>query len=187
MKSCNKVTFDVILAHKEHFDQKLIEIVQNLEKQNQALSAASARKDAKIQSLTHIMAAANKKIADMRCVNKTLQMEKKEADDLAKEFEEMLRRMQNELDEIKKENDANYAEIQKMRREAEKKQKRNRAPEKDHQQASGIQLNKFKYAFFRRYTFTYSSKRKKVHQFQKEEHAVQRRTERTSCSSFCAF
>ena len=42
MKSCNKVTFDVILAHKEHFDQKLIEIVQNLEKQNQALSAASA-------------------------------------------------------------------------------------------------------------------------------------------------
>ena len=85
MKSCNKVTFDVILAHKEHFDQKLIEIVQNLEKQNQALSAASARKDAKIQSLTHIMAAANKKIADMRCVNKTLQMEKKEADDLAVE------------------------------------------------------------------------------------------------------
>ena len=68
-----------------------------------------------------------------------------------------------------------------------KKQKRNRAPEKDHQQASGIQLNKFKYAFFRRYTFTYSSKRKKVHQFQEEEHAVQRRTERTSCSSFCAF
>ena len=123
MKSCNKVTFDVILAHKEHFDQKLIEIVQNLEKQNQALSAASARKDAKIQSLTHIMAAANKKIADMRCVNKTLQMEKKEADDLAKEFEEMLRRMQNELDEIKKENDANYAEIQKMRREAEKNRK----------------------------------------------------------------
>lgn len=51
-------------------------------------------------------------------------MEKKEADDLAKEFEEMLRRMQNELDEIKKENDANYAEIQKMRREAEKTEKK---------------------------------------------------------------
>lgn len=60
----------------------------------------------------------------MRCVNKTLQMEKKEADDLAKEFEEMFRRMQNELDEIKKENDANYAEIQKMRREAEKTEKK---------------------------------------------------------------
>lgn len=123
MKNCNKITFDAILAHKEHFDRKLIEIVQNLEKQNQALSAAAAKKDAKIQSLNYSLAAANHKIADMRCVNKTLQMEKKEADDLAKEFEEMLRRMQKELDEIKKENDANYAEIQKMRRDAEKNRK----------------------------------------------------------------
>lgn len=123
MKNCNKITFDAILAHKEHFDRKLIEIVQNLEKQNQALSAAAAKKDAKIQSLNYSLAAANHKIADMRCVNKILQMEKKEADDLAKEFEEMLRRMQKELDEIKKENDANYAEIQKMRRDAEKNRK----------------------------------------------------------------
>ena len=107
MKNCNKITFDAILAHKEHFDRKLIEIVQNLEKQNQALSAAAAKKDAKIQSLNHSLAASNHK----------------EADDLAKEFEEMLRRMQKELDEIKKENDANYAEIQKMRRDAEKNRK----------------------------------------------------------------
>ena len=169
MKNCNKITLDVILAHKEHFDHKLIEIVQNLEKQNQVLSAAAAKKEAKIQTLNHSLAAANNKISDIKCVNKTLQIEKKEADNLAKEFEEMLRRMQKELDEIKKENDANYAEIQKMRREAEK----------DHQQAPGIQLNKFKYAFFQRYPFTYSSKRKKIDQFPEEEHAVQRRTERT--------
>ena len=123
MKNCDKRTLDAILAHKDHFDQKLIEIVQNLEKQNQALSAEIAKKDMRIQTLNYSVVAANTKISDMKCVNKSLQMEKKEADDLAKEFEEMLRKMQKELDEIKKENDANYEEIQKMRKEAEKNRK----------------------------------------------------------------
>ena len=123
MKNCDKRTLDAILAHKDHFDQKLIGIVQNLEKQNQALSAEIAKKDMRIQTLNYSVVAANTKISDMKCVNKALQMEKKEADDLAKEFEEMLRKMQKELDEIKKENDANYEEIQKMRKEAEKNRK----------------------------------------------------------------
>ncbi len=123
MKYNDKRTLEAILSHKEYFDQKLVEIVQNLKGQNQSLSDTIKTKDSKIQTLNHRVINANLKISDLKSINKTLQMKKKEADDKVNDFEEMLRQLQKEIEEIKKENDANIVEIRKMRIEADKNKK----------------------------------------------------------------
>lgn len=120
MKTNDKKTINLILAHKEYFDHRLVEIVQKLTSQNLSLSDSLALKQAQIVSLKRRLIASDNKVADLSSINETLQTKKNEADEKVREFEEILRQMKKEIEEIRKENDANLEEIERLRKEAEK-------------------------------------------------------------------
>ena len=123
MKTNDKRTLTAILNHKNYFDQKLIEMIQNLRVENEHFSEIVIEKKSCIVDLKQKITDCSHLLADSQKENEILQMKKKEADDQVRKFEELLRKMQEELEEIRKENNANLVEIGKLQKEAEKNKK----------------------------------------------------------------
>lgn len=120
MRTSDQKTLNLILNHREYFDQKILVMidhldttVNNLTVENKSLKTANHSLNTKISSL-------NIKRNDLAAQNHSLA---KQYSEIKKENDEILeyfKQIQDELDKIKKDNEAHKKEIEKQRKEIEK-------------------------------------------------------------------
>lgn len=120
MRTSDQRTLNLILNHREYFDQKILVMidhldttVNNLTVENKSLRTTNHSLNIKISSLD---IKRNDLLAQNYSLAKQYSEVKKENDELLEYFKQI----QDELDKIKKDNDAHKKEIEKQRKEIEK-------------------------------------------------------------------
>lgn len=111
-------SLEIIFKHKEYFDQKLIDTIEQLRKTNEKLENRIILKNTTVQSLKHKIVSYKKKILDLNSVNKTLTLKLKEKEEEIIDISQMIKDLQNELEELKQENLRNEKEIEELKRES---------------------------------------------------------------------
>lgn len=114
MNTSSNRTLNIIEKHKEHFDQRLIEIVYELKSQNANLLHSVAYKDTQISQLKQSVVGFKNKIADLTAENYNLKMAKKKSEMTIEDIQKELDRMQNELDRLTIENNKAKEEIKRQ-------------------------------------------------------------------------
>lgn len=116
MKTCSKSTINAILTHKEYFDQKLIDIVQELRDENKKLVNSLDLKQTQIKHLNHTIISLKTKNEIILSENHELKLAKKESDITAEEIKKELERMQQELNRLYIENEKAIEEVKKQKK-----------------------------------------------------------------------
>lgn len=116
MKTCSKSTINAILTHKEYFDQKLIDIVQELRDENKKLVNSLNIKQTQIKHLNHTITGLKTKNEIILSENHELKLAKKESDITAEEIKKELERMQQELNRLYIENEKALEEVKKQKK-----------------------------------------------------------------------
>lgn len=116
MKTCSKSTINAILTHKEYFDQKLIDIVQELRDENKKLVNSLNIKQTQIKHLNHTITGLKTKNEIILSENHELKLAKKESDITAEEIKKELERMQQELNRLYIENEKAIEEVKKQKK-----------------------------------------------------------------------
>lgn len=116
MKTCTKSTINAILAHKEYFDQKLIDIVQELRDENKKLVNSLNIKQTQIKHLNHTITGLKTKNEIILSENNYLKLAKKQSDITAEEIKKELERMQQELNRLYIENEKAIEEVKKQKK-----------------------------------------------------------------------
>lgn len=116
MKTCSKSTINAILTHKEYFDQKLIDIVQELRDENKKLVNSLDLKQTQIKHLNHTIISLKTKNEIILSENHELKLAKKESDITAEEIKKELERMQQELNRLYIENEKALEEVKKQKK-----------------------------------------------------------------------
>ena len=70
-------SLEIIFKHKEYFDQKLIDTIEQLLKTNEKLENKIILKNTTVQSLKHKIVSYENKILDLNSINKTLSLKLK--------------------------------------------------------------------------------------------------------------
>lgn len=111
MRRKNAETLDLIVKHKEYFDQKLIDMVTELNTTIRNVSEEKTRVKCQNDQLTFTNQSLNIKINDLKSQNCILKIqcakEKAEKDDLLKEVQ----RIQEELEKLQRETELQRIEI----------------------------------------------------------------------------
>ena len=111
-------SLEIIFKHKEYFDQKLIDTIEQLLKTNEKLENKIILKNTTVQSLKHKIVSYENKILDLNSINKTLSLKLKDKEEEVIDISQMIKDLQNELEELKKENLRNEKEIEELKRES---------------------------------------------------------------------
>ena len=119
MNTRSKHTLEIIEKHKDHFDQRLIEIVDELKSQNSNLLDSVAYKNAQLSSQKQSIVGFKKKIADLTAENHNLKMANKKANMTVEDIEEALKKMQKELDRLTIENEKAIEEVKRQKQISE--------------------------------------------------------------------
>lgn len=123
MRRKNAETLGLIIKHKEYFDQKLIDMVTELNTTVQNVSEEKTRVRCQNDQLVFMNKSLNIKVHDLKSQNSILKIqcakEKAEKDDLLKEVQ----RIQEELEKLQKETELQRIEIEKQRKEIERQEK----------------------------------------------------------------
>ena len=133
MMTKDRITLNNILLHKEHFDHKLIGIVEYLEYQNAHLNTEYKRIVVSNRNLVKKNQDVQAKLKDMKAIQYNLKQKLKEKDeevsDIIKDFEEEIKKQEKiikgELQHSYNENNKLHTENEKLRREIEKLRKEN--------------------------------------------------------------
>lgn len=112
----------LIMKHKEYFDQKLIDMVIELDKTVNNVKKEKTRVQCQNNQLTITNKSLNVKLNDLKAINSTLKIqcakEKAEKDDLLKE----VLRIEKELEKLQKEAELQRIEIEKQHKEIERQE-----------------------------------------------------------------
>lgn len=130
MKTCDKIALSQILQHKEHFDQRLIGIVENIESHDAKLNSENKKLKNDCQELKQKTNNLKLKIKDLESQKYTinqkyLESNQKylEAKNKNDEFLEYLKKLEKEIEELKKENENNRNIIEKQEKSIKKHEK----------------------------------------------------------------
>lgn len=130
MKTCDKIALSQILQHKEHFDQRLIGIVENIESHDAKLNSENKKLKNDCQELKQKTNNLKLKIKDLESQKYTinqkyLESNQKylEAKNKNDEFLEYLKQLEKEIEELKKENENNRNIIEKQEKSIKKHEK----------------------------------------------------------------
>ena len=131
MMTKDRITLNNILLHKEHFDHKLIGIVEYLEHQNVHLNTEYKRIVVSNRNLVKKNQDVQAKLKDMKAIqynlNQKLKEKDEEASNIIKDFEEEIKKQEKiikgELQHSYNENNKLHTENEKLRREIEKLRK----------------------------------------------------------------
>lgn len=123
MKMKNRITLNQIMAHKEHFDQRLIEINEDLIQQASTLTAANAQITYRNQQSQKKVHSLQWKVQDLESQKYKFQVQCKKVEKERDDVYEILKDIQSELDKLKQENEKQIQEIQKQEKEIEKQKK----------------------------------------------------------------
>lgn len=137
MKQNSKRTLQAILEHKDYFDQRLVDIVNELKEENQVLSQLTTEKNLQIAKLKQKIVSLDAKNADLLSLNKTYQLKKKEDEMTVEELMKEFQRMQAELEKIHKKNEEALKEIGKLEKENKKQEEINKKLNKIIQKLKG--------------------------------------------------
>lgn len=126
MKTKDKTTLNVIFQHKAYFDQRLIEINQELVKTNSTLTDNNNQLKHQIGEKRDVISKLNYKIKDLtiqkyNSEQKILELKKENND-----FLEYIKNLENELIEIRKENEKQKEEYERKQREIDATLKKNK-------------------------------------------------------------
>ena len=123
MRRKNAETLELIVKHKDYFDQKLIDMVTELDTTVKNVNEEKTRVQCKNDQLIFTNKSLNMKINDLKSQNSILKIqcakEKAEKDDLLKEIQ----RIQDELEKLQRETELQRIEIENQRKEIEKQEK----------------------------------------------------------------
>lgn len=123
MRRKNAETLGLIVKHKEYFDQKLIDMVGELNETVKNVSKEKTRVQCQNNRLVFTNRSLNTKINDLKNQNSILKIqcakEKAEKDDLLKEVQ----RIQEELEKLQREAELQRIEIEKQRKKIERQEK----------------------------------------------------------------
>ena len=133
MMTKDRITLNNILLHKEHFDHKLIGIVEYLEHQNVHLNTEYKRIVVSNRNLVKKNQDVQAKLKDMKAIqynlNQKLKEKDEEASNIINDFEEEIKKQEKiikgELQHSYNENNKLHTENEKLRREIEKLRKEN--------------------------------------------------------------
>lgn len=133
MMTKDRITLNNILQHKEHFDQRLIGIVEYLERQNVHLNMECKRITVNNQKLIKKNQDAQVRLKDLTTIQYNLNQKLKEKDeeisDIIKDFEAEIKEQEKiikgELQHSYNENNKLHNENEKLRREIEKLRREN--------------------------------------------------------------
>ena len=75
-------SLEIIFKHKEYFDQKLIDTIEQLLKTNEKLENKIILKNTTVQSLKHKIVSYENKILDLNSINKTLSLKLKDKEEI---------------------------------------------------------------------------------------------------------
>lgn len=120
MKESDRITLHNILLHKEHFDQKLIDINKALSVEVIALSSLNAKLSVSNQSYKYKTSSMKLKIKDLESQKYALKKKHQEAENEKDEVLEYLKKIQKEIDELKKENEWQHKEIKRQEKDINK-------------------------------------------------------------------
>lgn len=123
MRRKNARTLELIVKHQEYFDQKLIDMVTELNTTIKNISEEKTRVKCQNEQLIFTNQSLNIKLNDLKSQNSILKIqcakEKAEKDDLLKEVQ----RIQDELEKLQRETELQRIEIEKQRKEIERQEK----------------------------------------------------------------
>lgn len=123
MRRKNAETLDLIVRHKEYFDQKLIDMVAEMNMTIRNVNKEKTRVKCQNDQLIFTNQSLNIKINDLKSQNCILKIqcakEKAEKDDLLKEIQ----RIQEELEKLQRETELQRIEIEDQRKKIEKQEK----------------------------------------------------------------
>lgn len=117
MMTSDRVAFNTILQHKEHFDRKLIDISEHLDARVKKLSAENNRIACDNRELRKKNSSAQLKIRDLENQKYGFDQKYMELKEERDELFEYLKKIQKEIDELKKENRKQKKEIDKQEKE----------------------------------------------------------------------
>lgn len=116
MKTSLKSSLNVILSHKDYFDQRLLDIVSYLQSENNKLIVSLDMKKAQILKLNDDVLKLKKINAKLTYENHSLSLSKKESDKSVTDLEEALKKMQEELNRLTIENKKAIEEVNRQRK-----------------------------------------------------------------------
>ena len=116
MNTNSKSTLNIIEKHKDYFDDRLIEIVDELKSQNANLLNSMAYKNAQISQLKQSVVGFKKKISDLSAENYNLKLAKKKSDLTVEDIQKELDRMQKDRDRLTIENEKAIEEVKRQKK-----------------------------------------------------------------------
>lgn len=123
MRRNNAETLELIMKHKEYFDQRLIDMVTELDSTVKSIRKEKTRVKCRNDQLVFLNQSLNIKVSDLKSQNSVLKIqcakEKAEKDELLKEVQ----RIQEELEKLQRETELQRIEIENQRKEIEKQEK----------------------------------------------------------------
>ena len=119
MNTTSKHTLSIIMEHKDYFDHRLTEIVEELKSQNANLLDSVAYKNAQLSCHRQSIVAYKKKIADLIAENNNLMMAKKKSEMTAEDIQKELERMRKELERLSIENEKAIEEVKRQKQISE--------------------------------------------------------------------
>ena len=136
MKTCDKKTLDMILKHKQHFDERLIQIAQNQYTEIEKMKEQSQLHEASLNHQKEIISCLELKVRDARtvidCFRIQLGMDRRKSsctiEEIEKAVNDLTREVEDELKKSYRQNQELLEEIQRLKKENEtlrKKKKRN--------------------------------------------------------------
>lgn len=141
----DRITLDTILQHKEHFDHRLVGIVEHLEHRNTHLDEEVERLSTANRKLSKKNRGLQLKVDDLKAIGYNLEREVKEKDEeigaiisgFEKEIREQEKTIKGELNHSYKENNRLHNENEKLRKEIERLRKENERYKKMGKKNSG--------------------------------------------------
>ena len=130
MRTADKRTYEAIIKHKEYFDGRLLEIIENLKNENENSLVAISKKDAMISKQCSQILTLENKVSDQSkiiqsfvCKTKDHEIEIEEQKKTIKGNTEYIDKIKQENDMIKSDLDEALKNIKNLEKEIEKLKK----------------------------------------------------------------
>lgn len=120
MMTKDRIALNQILAHKEYFDQRLVEINESLIHQTEVLKATNMQLKGSCQESQKKIRVLQQKAQDLENQKNEFQAQYQAAKKEKEDLYDILKDVQNELDKLKRDNEKQIQEIKKQRKEIEK-------------------------------------------------------------------
>ena len=123
MKTNSSITLNNIMQHKQYFDQRLVEICDELKNEVTTLLSKCHELESRVQQLKKLNNYKELKINDLKSMLYTAKKQCKEIKDERDEIMEYLRKIQEEIDKLGIENEQQKKEIERQEKDIEDQKK----------------------------------------------------------------